>query len=77
MAELYRQKVTALADALKAPETRTEAKETLRGLIDAIMWIPEEGVFRIELKGNLAAMRAPRHRDHLFHAIVITHSTAS
>jgi hypothetical protein len=23
------------------------------------------------------ALRAPRHRDHLFHAIVITHSTAS
>jgi len=22
-------------------------------------------------------LRAPRHRDHLFHAIVITHSTAS
>jgi hypothetical protein len=28
--------------------------------------------------GLLASpMRAPRHRDHLFHAIVITHSTAS
>jgi hypothetical protein len=24
-----------------------------------------------------AMMRAPRHRDHLFHAIMITHSTAS
>jgi putative transposase len=24
-----------------------------------------------------SAVRAPRHRDHLFHAIVITHSTAS
>ena len=24
-----------------------------------------------------ASMRAPRHRDHLFHAIVITDSTAS
>jgi hypothetical protein len=24
-----------------------------------------------------APVRAPRHRDHLFHAIVITHSTAS
>jgi hypothetical protein len=23
------------------------------------------------------SLRAPRHRDHLFHAIVITHSTAS
>lgn len=25
----------------------------------------------------LTELRAPRHRDHLFHAIVITHSTAS
>ncbi|MET0715295.1 MAG: hypothetical protein ABWY57_10315, partial [Mycetocola sp.] len=27
-----------------------------RGLIDAITLIPEEGVLRIELRGNLAAM---------------------
>jgi len=37
MAELYRQKVTALAQALENPETRTEASEALRGLIDAIV----------------------------------------
>ena len=30
------QKVTALAQALEHPETRTEASEALRGLIDAI-----------------------------------------
>jgi site-specific DNA recombinase len=35
MAGLYRQKVTALAQALEHPETRTEAPEALRGLIDA------------------------------------------
>ena len=35
MAALYRQKVTALAQALEHPETRTEASEALRGLIDA------------------------------------------
>jgi site-specific DNA recombinase len=56
MAELYRQKVTTLAHALEAAETRTEATEALRGLIDAITLIPEEGVLRIELRGNLAAM---------------------
>jgi hypothetical protein len=33
MADLYRQKVTALAQALERPETRTEASEALRGLI--------------------------------------------
>ena len=56
MAELYRQKVTTLAHALEASETRTEAREALRGLIDAITLTPEAGILRIELKGNLAAM---------------------
>jgi site-specific DNA recombinase len=56
MAELYRQKVTTLAQDLEAAETRTEATEALRGLIDSISLIPAEGGLRIELKGNLAAM---------------------
>jgi hypothetical protein len=56
MAELYRQKVTTLAQALERSETRTEATEALRGLIDAITLTPEQGVLRIELNGNLAAM---------------------
>lgn len=71
MAGLYRQKVTALAQALEHPETRTEASEALRGLIDAIVLTPNQGEppsragedsrsgeprLRIELKGNLAAM---------------------
>ena len=56
MANLYRQNVTALAQALEYPETRTEASEALRGLIDAIVLTPNQGELRIELKGNLAAM---------------------
>ena len=56
MAELYRQKVTTLAQALEHPKTRTEATEALRGLIDAIVMTPADGALRIELKGNLAAM---------------------
>ena len=56
MADLYRQKVTTLAEALEQPETRTEATEALRGLVDAIILTPDEGALRIELKGNLAAM---------------------
>ena len=56
MADLYRQKVTALAQALEHPETRTEASEALRGLIDAIVLTPDQGELQIELKGNLAAM---------------------
>jgi site-specific DNA recombinase len=56
MTGLYRQKVTALAEALEHPETRTEASEALRGLIDAIVLTPNQGELQIELKGNLAAM---------------------
>ena len=56
MADLYRQKVTTLARALERSETRTEATEALRGLIDAIVLTPDEGALRIELRGNLAAM---------------------
>ena len=43
MAELYRQKVTTLAHALEHAETRTEATEALRGLIDAIVLTPDQG----------------------------------
>ena len=41
MADLYRQKVTTLAQALEHSETRTEATEALRGLIDAIVMTPD------------------------------------
>jgi site-specific DNA recombinase len=56
MAGLYRQKVTAFVQALEHPETRTEASEALRVLIDAIVLTPDQGGLQIELKGNLAAM---------------------
>jgi site-specific DNA recombinase len=56
MADLYRTKVEELAAALQREDTRLEASETLRGLIDSIVLTPEKGQLRIELKGNLAAM---------------------
>ena len=56
MAELYRRKVTDLAQALEHPDTRSEAAEAIRGLVDAIVLVPAQGRLRIELKGNLAAM---------------------
>jgi site-specific DNA recombinase len=56
IAELYLQKVTTLAQALECSETRKEATEALRGLIDAIVLMPNQGELQIELKGNLAAM---------------------
>jgi site-specific DNA recombinase len=43
MAELYRHKVTDLAQALEHPDTRTEAAEAIRGLIDAIVPTPCAG----------------------------------
>ena len=56
MADLYREKVTHLAEALEHSDSRPEAAETLRGLVDEIVLTPVDGQLRIELKGNLAAM---------------------
>ncbi len=56
IADLYRTKVEGLAEALQHPDTRIEASEMVRGLIDAIVLTPEKGQLRIELRGNLAAM---------------------
>jgi hypothetical protein len=47
MAELYRQKVTDLAQALQHPDTRTEAAEAIRGVIDAIVLAPADA-FRLK-----------------------------
>ena len=58
MARIYRTKVDELAKALQEPESRSEATEALRGLVDAIVLTPDErgDVLQIELRGNLAAM---------------------
>ena len=56
MADLYRTKVEQLADALQREDSRIEAADRLRGLIDSIVLTPEAGQLRIELRGNLAAM---------------------
>jgi hypothetical protein len=58
MARTYRSKVTELAKALQEPESRSEATEALRGLVDAIVLTPNASgeVLQIELRGNLAAM---------------------
>jgi site-specific DNA recombinase len=56
MADLYRSKVEELASALQREDTRLQASEMLRGLIESIVLIPEKSQLRIELRGNLAAM---------------------
>jgi hypothetical protein len=58
MARIYRTKVTELGKALEHPESRVEATEALRGLVDAIVLTPDGSreELGIELQGNLAAM---------------------
>ena len=59
MADLYRQKVTALAEALEHPETRTEASEALRDPIDTIVLTPT----RASRLRALASTRASASQD--------------
>ena len=66
MARIYCAKVTELARALQEPESRSEATEALRGLVDAIVLTPDKRgeTLQIDLRGNLAAMlgaKPPRH----------------
>jgi site-specific DNA recombinase len=56
LAELYREKVAELHKALADPESRTEALELIRSLIDCVELHPAEGRFRIELIGEIANM---------------------
>jgi site-specific DNA recombinase len=55
MADLYRAKMARLAEALEHPETRSEAAEAIRGLIDAVVLTPADGALEA-----FAAHRASR-----------------
>jgi site-specific DNA recombinase len=56
LAEIYRQKVANLQDALADPVTQTEALEILRGLIEQVVVRPADDGFAIELVGEIANM---------------------
>jgi hypothetical protein len=56
LAEIYRQKVGNLANALVDPGTRTEALDIMRGLIERVAVRPAAGGFEIELVGEIANM---------------------
>jgi len=58
MAEMYRRKVTELAAALGRPESRLEAAELLRTLVERIVLTPEAGTLAITLRGDLAGILA-------------------
>jgi hypothetical protein len=56
LAEVYRQKVAVLHDALHDPQSRDEAFDTIRSLIEEIRLVPECGELRIEIKGELGGI---------------------
>jgi site-specific DNA recombinase len=56
IAEVYRQKIVSLGEALNDEHTRTEAAGCVRELIEEIRLVPEKGRLRIELFGELAAL---------------------
>ncbi len=58
LAEVYRRKVAALHVALQCDETRLEAAEIIRSLVDEIVLTPENGELRIDLRGELAGILA-------------------
>jgi hypothetical protein len=64
MADIYRQKVLSLREALQQEDARPKAVEAVRGLLDAIILQPEgEPANRlgITVQGNLAAMLTLAH----------------
>jgi site-specific DNA recombinase len=58
LAEVYRQRVERLHEALRDDGMRDEAFELIRSLIDGIRLVPEDGQLRLELRGELAGILA-------------------
>jgi site-specific DNA recombinase len=56
MADVYREKVGSLCSALENEESRTEAVEAIRALVEAILLEPDGEQLKITLKGDLAGM---------------------
>jgi len=56
LAEVYRQKVAAMHEALHDATSRDEAFDVIRSLIDEIRLVPVEGELRIEIRGELAGI---------------------
>ncbi len=58
LSELYRQKIDKLHETLNRDNIQSEASEVIRGLIDEIRLLPDNGSLKIELYGHLAGMLA-------------------
>jgi hypothetical protein len=54
-------KVATLASALQNADSRSEAPEALRGLVDAIVLVPAGNELRIRIEGDLAATWSRQH----------------
>ena len=58
LAEVYRQKVAALHEALAAEDGGHEVREAMRALVEAVVLVPDDGRLAIEVRGDLAAILA-------------------
>jgi hypothetical protein len=56
MADVYREKVGSLCQALECEEGRTSAVDAIRALIETILLEPDGDELRITLKGDLEGM---------------------
>ena len=56
LAEIYREHLNSLSQALGRPDTREKAADVIRSLVSAIELTPENGDLAIVLRGDLAAM---------------------
>ncbi len=56
LAEVYRAKVEDLSALLVDPQHKAEAFDIVRGLIDEVHLVPENGELRIDLRGELAGI---------------------
>jgi DNA invertase Pin-like site-specific DNA recombinase len=63
LAETYRRKVAALAEALADDAMRDEAFELIRSLLDKIVLVPEGEELRIEIHGELAGILELCHQS--------------
>jgi len=55
LAEVYRQRMARLAEVL-AEDDNAEAREVVRGLVETIRLLPQDGSLRIELRGELGGI---------------------
>jgi hypothetical protein len=56
MAEIYRQRITALYESLRDEDGKVEAAAVFRTLVDQVTLMPDAEELAIVLRGDLAAI---------------------